>query len=114
MKLTDYNFETNAFPEHLCTLQNPRETGVRDSDRAFLCILHDPRGSGECRLKVLMPYTAEPLDEDESDLLYGWTDGPNVYDHKEREVHGDVERVVAWAELPEDTTVENFDYLGLI
>lgn len=29
-------------------------------------------------------------------LLYGWTDGHNWYDHFERSIHEDPERVVAW------------------
>lgn len=85
------------FPEDLRIIPNKREPDVRDSDVEFYCVLADPRFPEECQVKVLRPYTCPELDG--AELLYGWTDGYNVYDHFERDIHDDFARVVAWKRI---------------
>ena len=96
------DFTTYPFPAEDCTRPNEREPEVRDSDVAYLCVLVDSRFKHEARLKVLYPYTCPDTDDKEL-ILYGWTDGSNVYDHKERSIHEDRERVVAWKKVDTET-----------
>jgi len=88
------DFETKVFPESLCTLTNAREPEVKDCPQRFLCVLVDERFPEECHLQTLHPYTCPDIED--GSILYGWTDGNNVYDHFERDIHQDHQRVVAW------------------
>jgi len=91
------NFETKQFPEELCTIENVHEPEVHDCNVPFVCVIVDERFSHQCRIEVLFPYTAKDLDSDE--LLYGWTDGDRWVDHKDKTIHLDNDRVVAWMKI---------------
>lgn len=90
-------WERKAFPVSLCTIQNPRESTVFDSEALYLCLLVDPKHPDSARLERLHPYICK----EGRKLFYGWTDGHNVSDHFERSVHEDDMRVVAWRLLKE-------------
>lgn len=85
-------WERKTFPKGSCTIQNPREKDVLDSEALYLCLLVNPQHPNSARVERLHPYTCK----DGNKVLYGWTDGNNVSDHFERSVHEDDERVVAW------------------
>lgn len=103
------NFETEVFPAGLCTVPNDREDTVLDSPPSarFLCVLVDCRWPRECTVKVLRPYTADDVFvTGNKAYLYGWVDeSGNYVDHKERSVHGDDCRVVAWRPMDEHEVV---------
>ena len=102
-------FEFTTFPEESCTVPNPREPDVHGSTARYLCVVVDDRWPNQCQLRVLSPYIAKDLDSDE--ILYGWTDGDGYVDHKERSIHDDHERVVAWDKIEQEDP--NFLLLGL-
>lgn len=95
-------FNTGDFPWHLCTIQNEREPDVLDSDAIFLVVLVSKSTPHYFRVEQARPYTAKDL-EDPNRIFYGWasvqTDG--WFDHKERPIHEDDERVVAWKRVDE-------------
>lgn len=109
MNLTDLfpEFETDSenFPAALCTKPNSDEKDVLDSDALFLCVIVDPYHPVRFEVKILSPYTCKDLDpiEGSDGVLYGWTDGPNTVDHKDRSVHLDNARVVAWKQVEQDS-----------
>lgn len=97
--LTGKTWEQKDFPADLCTIPNEREPEVLDSKETFLCLLEDPQFEKQAYLRVLMPYTC--VDPDTKEVLYGWTDGRNVFDHFEKSIHGDREVVTAWTPFTE-------------
>jgi len=98
------DFETQRFPVDLCTIPNEREPEIRDSNVDFLCVILYKGWSQECNLKVLRPYTCPDVD-DPTTLLYGWVDSCGEYvDHRDHDIHGDDDRVVAWKRV--DTPVD--------
>ena len=95
------DFETKHFPEELCTKQDPREEDVRNSDAKFLCVVVNKWFPTEAELKVLSPYTCKDVD-DPTVTLFGWVDQwGNIYDHREKDIHGDEIRVISWKKVEE-------------
>lgn len=92
-------FETGAFPEESCTVPYPHEPGILESPDEYLCALANPLLHDQLELRVLRPYTAPELNNPE--ILYGWTDGINVFDHYKRSIHRDSCRVIGWRKLTE-------------
>jgi hypothetical protein len=98
-----HNFETEVFPEHECTIENEAERDILDSGQRYLCVVVDERFPSECVLRVLTPYTAD--DPDSQERLFGWTncaDGGEWFDHRERAIHCDHTRVMAWKKIDEE------------
>lgn len=85
------NLFTNKFPEEECTIQDKREDDIFNSSNWYWCLLQDIDFDDEFTIKKLMPYTCKTKDDG---ILYGWTDGLNVYDNIERPIHTDTLRVV--------------------
>jgi hypothetical protein len=93
-------WETERFPEAECTHQSERESDVFDGKQAYLCLVVDSRWSDHATLAILRPYTCKDLED--GSTLFGWSDGPgNYYDHWEKSVHEDNNRVVAWTPVEE-------------
>ena len=94
---------TDPFPYHLCAVRDPREADVRLSTDAdyHVVVLVDSRFPCRGFFARARPYTA--WDEDGGKTLCGWLDADgNVYDHGERDIHGDHAKVVAWKPCPKD------------
>lgn len=87
-------FETEKFPVADCTQPSPREKGILCSKDLYLCILWDKRWPEGLRILTLIPYVCRSGKR----LYYGWArpDENAVYDHIEKPIHEDDERVVAW------------------
>lgn len=92
------DFETEAFPQGDCVEQNPREAEVMDSATMYLCVVVDSRFRSECRVVPLRPYTCST---EGGTVLFGWVtlNGDQYVDHRERSIHDDHERVVAWKKI---------------
>ena len=92
----------DAFPAHLCTVQNSREPEVMDSpdDCYHLVFLVDRRFNCNGNLRKMKPYTAR---DEGGSILYGWLDKDgNCADHGEGDIHDDPQKVVAWCPCPRD------------
>jgi hypothetical protein len=98
-------FETKVFPAKLCTTPSPRkEEGVLESKKFFVCVVVDKRFEDRLSVVLLRPYTWAESEEGalKSGLrpgqrFFGWVDGGgNAVDHKDRDIHGDCDHVVAW------------------
>lgn len=106
------DFEFEHFPTELCNVPNLREAGVLDSGATFLCVMATP-GHTTLSILPLHPYVAADLDGTPG-AHWGWTDGMNWYDHKDRSVHRDDTRVVAWRRLPDDKADNPFDLVDWV
>jgi len=101
----DFERGKGKFPVHLCTIQNPREDDVMDSDVRFMVVIAYTDENKEnpaeyLRVEVCTPYTAKELDKRKKKPLYGWSERyGDYYDHFERPIHLDDLHVVAWKRI---------------
>ena len=106
LNLFRQEWETEHFPVEDCTVPNAREKGIKDAppEVLYLCVLVDQRFNNYGSLRLLRPYTAVNLPDEEPDTLWGWVDDSgNFHDHFERGIHLDNLVVVAWQRVPSDT-----------
>jgi len=80
----------DGFPESDCTIQDDREPEIFNGNTAYWVLMKDKRFENEFTVMKLSPYVYRGDDE----LLYGWTDGQNVYDNAENPIHCDDRQVI--------------------
>lgn len=90
-------FEQEHFPVEECTKQNSRESDVFDGVNNYLCVCADSRFPYKLRLASMKPYCCKH----EGQVSYGWTSDETggFIDHKDKPVHVDPERVIAWKRI---------------
>jgi len=93
------HYEMSKFPEELCVVQDENEPTIFDSSDntvVFECVLKDVNCANYSIVKC-RPYLCKEDDE----TFYGWTDigGTAWFDHFEKYIHGDNEKVIAWRKL---------------
>ena len=97
LPLLSRGWETKKFPVEVCTEPHQGEKGVFDSKVPYFCVLFNPKWSEQFMVKYLFPYVCK----EGKKLFYGWVDSDGNYcDHKEKAIHGDDEKVVAWKKAP--------------
>jgi len=103
--LIDKYFETKHFPEELCTIQNPREDDVMDSDVLFQVVLYNNTFPNSYRVALATPYIAKDTYNDNNGKeFFGWasSNGDYWFDHFENNVHDDSEVVIAWRKVEKE------------
>jgi hypothetical protein len=93
------HYEMSKFPEDICVVQDENEPTIFDSSDntvVFECVLKDVNCDNYSLVKC-RPYLCKEDDE----TFYGWTDvgGTAWFDHFEKYIHGDNEKVIAWRRL---------------
>lgn len=99
-------FETKHFPEELCTIQNPREYDVMDSDVLFQVVLQNKNFPNSYKITLATPYVAkDTYDDNYGKEFYGWTsyNGDYLFNHFENNIHNDPEVVIAWRKVEENS-----------
>ena len=110
-------FERADFPVEDCTQKCPREAGIYNGTRPYLCVIAD--GSNSMTLQVMYPYICKFSDLDEKlreqlledvpgmdkvnkGLTFAWnTKSGDYVDHVHFPVHDDKARVIGWMLCPE-------------
>jgi hypothetical protein len=93
-------WEKRHFPAEDCTTVYNGDKNVLESSNYYLCCIMDTSSThtSYASIRTLKPYLY--VDEETKEVYYGWIDScGNLYDHQERDIHNDRERVVAWKKL---------------
>jgi hypothetical protein len=80
------------FPISDCTIKNPKEKGVYDSNKQYLCMIIDKRFKYEITFKIMKPYlwvgNETGIEEFKNATGYAWIDKDGNYvDNFENPVH---------------------------
>lgn len=78
------------FPEKECSIQDEREEYIFNGKKQYWVLLKDNRFKNEYIIKKLYPYICIW----EGKTLYGWTDGQNIFDNKEKSINNDHLQVI--------------------
>ena len=81
---------TNKFPRAECTIPDPREKGILLSPHKYFVLLENSKWEDQWEIRILQPYICRWKRK----ILYGWTDGQNIFDSRERSIHLDDNAVV--------------------
>ena len=80
----------DKFPESDCVKKDEREPDIFNGELPYWVLMKDFRFENEFTVMKLFPYVCHL----EGEILYGLTDGQNVYDNNERPIHCDDRKVI--------------------